>query len=115
MNMQLKIKSVSYRVFRCCLCITILNLFLILKFHSQDHYWKEVQSIATDVLSDYHAHRLKFQQKKPLPLSSRFSFTRSVPRALFERQQSRPVLKDGGSPIVILGKEDQPNGYIATQ
>lgn len=79
-----------------------------------DHYWKIIQAIATNVLDDYHANRLKFQQRDQIPLESRFSFTRAVPRALYNRQASKPSLKDGGSSIVILDEEEETSkGYIA--
>lgn len=43
-------------------------------------------------------------------MSSRFSFTRSVSREIYERQNSRGGLTDGCTPIIVLDTNEIVNG-----
>lgn len=69
-----------------------------------DHHWAIIQKFACDVLNDYDRCKLKFQNKKQL--ESRFSFTRSVSRDLYDRHELKAKLRDEGTPICILHPDE---------
>lgn len=50
------------------------------------------------------------KKKLTRTLSSRFSFTRSVSRDIFDRQNSRGELTDGCTPIIVLDTNEILNG-----
>lgn len=57
--------------------------------------------MADQILDEYYAHRLKWQQKQPRQSLPRYSFAQSVPLTAFEKGISNITLKDGGSSLVV--------------
>lgn len=85
-----------------------------LNFIITDTAWEEIRTFADDVLESQSPNNAPLQPLKPIQpikkpkkkltrtMSARFSFTRSVSREIFERQNSRGGLTDGCTPIIIL-------------
>lgn len=81
--------------------------------------WEEIRQFADDVLESQSPNTEPLQPLKPVKptkkkltrtLSSRFSFTRSVSREIFDRQNSRGELTDGCTPIIVLDTNEILNG-----
>lgn len=80
-----------------------------------DIAWCIIQRYGTEILRDYENKTLKFQQRSARPLISRFSFVRSVSRDVYDQQQLKDSLKDGGTPIVVIdGDEISESFKLAT-
>lgn len=62
--------------------------------------WKLVQEFADDVTNSISVAPIKRRFNRPMP--SRFSFTRSVSREVYEQQLKSPNLTDGCTPIYVL-------------
>lgn len=73
--------------------------------------WTQVQQFAADILTsminiaDIEIHQpAKKRFSRPMP--SRFSFTRSVSREIYEQQLNHSNLTDGCTPICVLDMND---------
>lgn len=66
-----------------------------------------MQDIADEILDEYYAQRLAFQQANPRPMKPRYSFAQSVPRNQFHKKFSKLTLKDGGSSIMIVSNDQE--------
>lgn len=82
-------------------------------FFFSDKHWRLIQDFAAEILDDYAKERLECQKNKIAPRSfqakaktARFSFTRSVSRDVYDQQQLKASLKDGGTPILIVDPDD---------
>lgn len=75
-----------------------------------DSAWDEINAFGEDVLESQSPNEplrpiqpiKKSKKKLTRTMSSRFSFTRSVSREIYERQCSRSGLTDGCTPIIVL-------------
>lgn len=78
--------------------------------------WEEIKLFADDVLESQSPNNEPLQPIQPIPrkpkkkltrtASSRFSFTRSVSREIYERQHSQAGLTDGCTPIIVLDSNE---------
>ncbi|XP_055608424.1 aromatic-L-amino-acid decarboxylase [Uranotaenia lowii] len=80
-----------------------------------DYAWDEIKNFAEETLA---AEGLVVSKEQPAQvtkkvpkkltrsMSTRFSFTRSVSREIYERQNSRSQLTDGATPIVIIDTDE---------
>lgn len=83
------------------------TLFIInQKFFLIEKAWNIIQTHATKVLAISQLKNILNKNLRNRKLKRRFSFTRSVSREIFERQNSRNSLHDGATPIVVLEDED---------
>lgn len=90
--------------------------------NTTDTAWEGIRNFADEVLESQSPNSAPLQPlqpiqpikkpKKPLTrtMSARFSFTRSVSREIFERQNSRGGLTDGCTPIIVLDTDEILNG-----
>lgn len=76
-----------------------------------DTAWSNIRVFADDVLESQSPNEEPLKPIQPVKkvkspltrtMSSRFSFTRSVSREVFDRQNSRGELTDGCTPIIVL-------------
>ncbi|XP_055533927.1 aromatic-L-amino-acid decarboxylase [Wyeomyia smithii] len=78
-----------------------------------DYAWEEIKNFAEETLAaedggkvDKQPISKKVPKKLTRSMSTRFSFTRSVSREIYERQNSRSQLTDGATPIVIIDTDE---------
>lgn len=67
-----------------------------------DYAWDQITAFAAEVLAEEKENKTLPTPKPPCKLPSRFSFTRSVSREIYERQSSKTQLTDGATPIVVV-------------
>lgn len=78
--------------------------------------WRDIVIYAEELLAELYPEEIKLSKKlepKKSPvkqltrtMSSRFSFTRSVSKEIYERQASVQQLRDGATPICVLETDD---------
>lgn len=96
--------------------ISIFRLY----FNRLDTAWEDIKTFADYVIESQSPNNAPLQPLQPISpikktkpkekltrtMSARFSFTRSVSREIFERQNSRTELKDGCTPIILLDTDE---------
>lgn len=82
-----------------------------------DYAWEEIKNFAEETLAAEGPADADVVVKVPIiakkppkkltrSMSTRFSFTRSVSREIYERQNSRSQLTDGATPVVIMDTDE---------
>lgn len=67
-----------------------------------EHVLESMSTIADDRIESHQPAKKRFSR----PMPSRFSFTRSVSREIYEQQLSHSNLTDGCTPICVLDSSD---------
>lgn len=93
-----------------------LFLIIILLFSFIEATWRDIVIYAEELLAELYPEEIKLfkklePKKSPVKqltrtMSSRFSFTRSVSKEIYERQASVQQLRDGATPICVLETDD---------